>query len=89
MSARRARSDRYGCLFRIGLWASSAGVRGLAGALITGVGSPPLAARNLVSLLLIPVTRWDDAVFDRSRKTTGRAETASVITPSRLPWPRL
>ena len=39
---------RYGYSFRIGRWTSSLGVLALAFALITGVGSPPLAARDLV-----------------------------------------
>jgi hypothetical protein len=47
----------YGNLFRIGLWVSSVGVLALAFALIAGVGSPPLATRDLVFLILIPAAR--------------------------------
>jgi hypothetical protein len=48
---------RYGHLFRIGLRVSSVGVLALAFGLIAGVGSPPLAARDLVFLMLVPVAR--------------------------------
>ena len=44
-------------LFRIGLYASSVGVLALAFALMRGVGSPPLATRDLMYLMLIPVAR--------------------------------
>jgi Protein of unknown function (DUF998) len=54
---------RYGYLFRIGLWVSSLGVLALAFALMAGVGSPPLATRDLVYLFLIPVTRIGMALF--------------------------
>ena len=48
---------RYAGLFRLGLYASSLGVLALAFGLMRGVGSPPLAARDLLYLLLIPVAR--------------------------------
>jgi hypothetical protein len=66
---------RYGYLFAIGLWASSAGVLALAVALITGVGSPPLAARDLVFLFLIPVARVGMTLFptDLEGKPLSRA----------------
>jgi hypothetical protein len=54
---------KYGYLFRIGLWASSVGVLALAFALIRGIGSPPLAVRDLVYLLLIPLTRIGMTLF--------------------------
>jgi hypothetical protein len=57
---------RYGYLFRIGLWVSSTGVLALAVALLRGVGFPPLAGRDLVYLLLVPVTRIGMTLFPTS-----------------------
>ena len=54
---------KYGYLFRIGLWASSLAVLTLAFALMEGVGTPPLAGRDLAYLLLIPVTRIGMTLF--------------------------
>lgn len=54
---------KYGPLFRAGLYASSLGVLALAFALIVGVGSPTLATRDLIYLLLIPVTRVGMTLF--------------------------
>jgi hypothetical protein len=54
---------RYGYLFRIGLWVGSLSVLALAAALITGVGAPPLATRDLLFLFLIPVARVGMALF--------------------------
>jgi hypothetical protein len=53
----------YGRLFRYGLWASSVGVLALAFALLVNVKSPPLAARDLIYLLLIPVARVGMSLF--------------------------
>lgn len=57
---------RYGYLFRLGLWVSSGAVLALGVALISGVGSPPLAARDLTYLLLIPVARVGMTLFPTS-----------------------
>lgn len=48
---------RYAGLFSAGLYASSIGVLALAFALMRGIGAPPLAVRDLVYLLLIPLAR--------------------------------
>jgi hypothetical protein len=48
---------RYAGLFRLGLYASSLWALTLAFALMRGVGTPPLAPRQLLYLLLIPVAR--------------------------------
>jgi len=48
---------RYRSLFTVALYVSSVGVFALAFALIKGVGSPPLATRELWYLLLIPLAR--------------------------------
>jgi Protein of unknown function (DUF998) len=54
---------RYGYLFRIALWVSSIGVLALAGALAAGVGTPPLAKRDLLYLVLIPAARIGMTAF--------------------------
>lgn len=48
---------RYAGLFHAGLYASSFGALALAFGLLRGVGTPPLAAQDLLYLLLIPVAR--------------------------------
>jgi hypothetical protein len=53
----------YGYLFRVGLLASSIAVAALGFALLAGVGSAPLAARDLVYLFLIPVARIGMTLF--------------------------
>ncbi|MET3808218.1 hypothetical protein ABIB25_005247 [Nakamurella sp. UYEF19] len=57
---------RYAPLFRAGLYVSSVAVLLLAFALIRGVGSPPLASRDVVYLLLIPVARIGMTLFPTS-----------------------
>jgi hypothetical membrane protein len=79
---------RYGYLFRIGLWVSSVGVLALAFALITGVHSPPLAAKDLVFLMLIPVARVGMTVFPtdlegKPLSRTGPPTTVLRFSPSR------
>jgi len=54
---------RYRRLFRVGLWASSAGVLALAVALRVAVRSPSIATKDLLYLLLIPATRVAMTVF--------------------------
>jgi hypothetical protein len=69
-AARHAVSDyavgRYGPLFNVALYISSVSVLTLAFALITGLGSPPPAARDLVFLLVIPLTRIGMTLFPTS-----------------------
>jgi hypothetical protein len=54
---------RYRSLFTIALYVSSVGVLALAFALLSGVGSPPLATRDLAYLLLIPLARIGMTLF--------------------------
>jgi hypothetical protein len=68
--ARHAVSDyavgRYGPLFNVALYISSVGVLTLAFAVIRELGSPPLPARDLVFLLIIPLTRIGMTLFPTS-----------------------
>lgn len=57
---------RYRSLFTVALYVSSVGVLTLACALIRGVGSPPLATRDLAYLLLIPLARIGMTLFPTS-----------------------
>ena len=57
---------RYGPLFNTALYISSVGVLTLAYALARELGSPPLAARDLVFLLIIPLTRIGMTLFPTS-----------------------
>jgi hypothetical protein len=57
---------RYEPLFTVALYVSSVGVLTLAFALLRGVGSPPLATRDLVCLLLIPLARIGMTLFPTS-----------------------
>jgi hypothetical protein len=54
---------RYGFLFRAGLFASSVGVLALAVAVGRSVGTPPVDARYLGYLLLIPIARLGMSIF--------------------------
>ena len=54
---------RYRPLFTVALYVSSVGVLTLALALLRGVGSPPLATKDLVYLLLIPIARIGMTLF--------------------------
>jgi hypothetical protein len=68
--ARHAVSDyavgRYGSLFNVALDVSSLAVLALAFALLRAVGSPPLAGRDIVFLLIIPLTRVGMTLFPTS-----------------------
>jgi hypothetical protein len=57
---------RYRSLFTVALYVSSVGVLALAFALLRGVGSPPLATRDVAYLLLIPLTRIGMTLFPTS-----------------------
>lgn len=68
----------YGHVFRDGLYLSSAGVLALAVALTRAVGSPPLAAKDLVYLLMIPLSRVAMALFPTNLEGTPLTATARV-----------
>jgi hypothetical protein len=57
---------RYRSLFTVALYVSSVAALTLAFALLWGVGSPPLATRDLVYLLLIPLARIGMTLFPTS-----------------------
>jgi len=57
---------RYGPLFNVALYISSVSVLTLAFALIRELGSPPLTVRDLVLLLMIPLTRIGMTLFPTS-----------------------
>ena len=57
---------RHGPLFNVALYISSLSVLALAYALIRELGSPPLATRDLVFLLVIPLTRIGMTLFPTS-----------------------
>jgi len=57
---------RYGPLFNVALYISSLSVLALAYALVRELGSPPLATRDLVFLLVIPLTRIGMTLFPTS-----------------------
>ena len=65
----------YGYLFRAGLYVSSLGVLALAFLLVVGVGSPPVASRDLVYLLAIPLTRIGMTLFPTDLEGTARTRT--------------
>jgi uncharacterized protein DUF998 len=54
---------RYRSLFTTGLYVSSAAVLALAFALLSGIGTPPLATRAVAYLLLIPLARVGMTLF--------------------------
>jgi zinc transporter ZupT len=57
---------RYRSLFTVALYVSSVGVLALAFALLKGVGSPPLATRDVAYRLLIPLVRIGMTLFPTS-----------------------
>jgi hypothetical protein len=57
---------QYRSLFTVALAVSSVAVLTLAFALLRGVGTPPLATRDLVYLLVIPVARMGMTLFPTS-----------------------
>lgn len=69
---------RYAGVFRGALYASSAGVLALAFALVLGVGSPPVGSRDLVYLLLVPLSRIGMSLFPTSLEGERLTRTGAV-----------
>jgi hypothetical protein len=68
----------YGHLFRDGLYLSSVGVLALAVSLTRAIGSPPLAAKDLVYLVMIPLSRVAMALFPTNLEGTPLSAAARV-----------
>ena len=85
---------RYRPLFTVALYVSSVGVLTLAFALISGVGSPPLAIRDLVYLLLISIARVGMTLFPTNLESerisrTGLLHYACAVAAFTLTYPAI